>query len=480
MASIFSVSPTKNVNKGLAADVNPMYPEQIAMMQQKQQQDKLDASNDRAIRLENKEWFESKKVDTEKLPEYEKKIIDAGYEEVFSRFSKDNQSGLDPMLTNPEYSKELLDLANLGERYKTASLLESDLITQSSKGGMYEPFMDQDQLMASMDQERKLAKEEGRPANFEDMADNPRNWSRPKLRTRFNEQRELQFDQEISELQVDGSDESVLVLQKYAKADIWQRNDDGSLIYNPNTKERMVKPEPTPEFLEEVKADKKYYETLKLAAEDSELDWKELAYQDFLQSNDISDVESMTRTTDNSKPSGRAYDIQDARTLTEQVVNALTPGDPSGTSGQVLGSLSNKGLEIKKDGSKIKATISKQFLNSLSTADTFILAGQMGLDINSEDDADKVKALMTKSLESGNTDINIDLSDGFNEGVTRLIRLAGMNKTENQRIAMNQYLQEVLKETSKYYKKEKKGSMFSGTDKDPAKKDEEEISIFEN
>ena len=67
MPSIFSLAPTQPVSRGLAAEVTPLYPEQIALMQQFQKTKAAQAAGERESKVENLEWFDSKVIDTEKL-----------------------------------------------------------------------------------------------------------------------------------------------------------------------------------------------------------------------------------------------------------------------------------------------------------------------------------------------------------------------------------------------------------------------------
>jgi len=464
--SIFSTAPTTPVNKGLAAEVKPLYPEQIGILQQHNKDKKFKEAQDRAIKAQNYEWLEKKAIDPEGMSDYEVQALGKQMKDISARFSADVDASKDPMITKAQYRKELNEVSTKAQQYRISGSVESSIAMGLKKGGVHYDRLDKAKTYARMSEIRRDAEAKGIVPDFSEVVDNPELLSLAKTGKAFNESLELQYEQELRAMDSEGSDEDFQALTKYISGNIWQRNADGSYKYNPNTDQRMVKPKATPEFLERVRSNTDYYNALKVEAKRQGMPVSELAYQRFLQTNDVSEIEKLVRTTNTTKPTAEVTKKTDAMNLVRQVAQGMQPGDPAGTAKTALAQLGGRGLKFSKDGPFVTATISKTFLDQLSQGNMVLLATKMGIDIGAAgEDEDALRELMSKEVRVGNSTIDIDLRDNFNSGVMEMIRLSGLAKGTGEVTAMGDYLGSIQGQTSEFYKDVKQYT-FPGYDKD--------------
>lgn len=421
MPSIFSLAPTTPVNRGLAAEVSPLYPEKIALLQQVRTSKAAKAASDRAIRVENYDYSEKKKIDPEGLDTDQLKMGMETYNEIMVGFSKDVDKNLDPAYSGEnKYREQLNDLANWVTRTKASGIVAANILSGASSGGDYW-WLDEDLTRDGVIVERDRVKNSLQIANFDDIVENPEYFSLNNLQKNFNENQALTYEQEWSEITIDGSDESVLRLQNLIKGDVWERNDDGSYVYDNG--DRVIKSTPPDSFLERVRSDDKYFSVIKRDASKNNLSWQEFSWQKFLETSDISQIEKSIRTT--APPIDRAGGVerQEATKFLRQVYKAMVPG--SKTAKTIMATLGGGGVSYTQEGSKVKVSVTKTYLDSMDKTELLLVGKMMGIKIGKEgEDVEALRELMKKHVVSGSVDIFIDLGADYRAGIIDMIKLS--------------------------------------------------------
>lgn len=432
MPSIFSFAPTTPVNKGLAATVSPLYPEKIALLNQFRQSEAAKAVSDRATRLENFDYLERKAIDPEGLSDHEITATSKAYSDIAKRYSSEVESSADPMMKEG-YRKELRDVNVLGNRYKVAGEMESNIVLGLKKGGTYEGFLDEDLTRDALIAERELAESENRVPDFSGIADDVANFSSAKLQTGFNESLNLKFEEDLREIGISGGDETAVQLKNFIKADIWERNDDGSYYYEED--DRVLKSAPTEEFLENVRNSGDYFKVIQRDAKARNMKWQELAYQRFLATNDVSKTEKLISATDKPVDKAGGIERQNASEFYTKVYNAMAPGSKAAKT--MMSALSGGGVTYTQDGSKINVKVSKTFLDSLDLTQMLLIANKQGIDIGEVgQDEDALRELMQKQVKTGFIDFDIDLDEDYRSGIMEMITLSKRKYNINQLNAM--------------------------------------------
>lgn len=432
MPSIFATAPTTPVNKGLAATVNPLYPEKIALLNQKKTADAAKAVSDRAIRLQNLEYLEKKAIDPEGLSDFEITSMNKQYTDIANSYSSEVDLSGDPMMKEA-FRKQLRDVNNRANRYKSAGEVEASIINGLKKGGAYEGDYDEALTRDAVIAERTRAEAAGEVPDFTSIMEGDSNLSSTKLQESFNESLNLKTEESLREIGISGSDETAVQLKNFIKADIWERNEDGSFHYQNG--DRVLKPAPTDSFLEDVRASGNHFKVLKRDAKVRGITWQELAYQKFLATNDLSQTGKLTVTTDKTTDRAGGVERQNASKLYQNVYNAMTPGSTNAKT--MLSTLSGGGVSYKQDGSKINVTVSKTFLDSLDLTQMLLIANKKGIDIGEAGtDEEALRDLMQKQVKSGGIDFDIDLSEDYKSGIMEMIKLSKQKYNVNQLNAM--------------------------------------------
>ena len=94
MASkIFNISPPQTINKGLAVDYKPIYPEVISILENERKRVREQGILDADVRDKNLDWFEKKRVSVEGLDTYDRRVVHNNWKELEEEFIRGEGEG---------------------------------------------------------------------------------------------------------------------------------------------------------------------------------------------------------------------------------------------------------------------------------------------------------------------------------------------------------------------------------------------------